>query len=103
MKIRVGDRVAVTTGKDRGREGKVLRVIPRSHGVVVEGVNKYKKHVKPRGKDQPGSIKERERPLPLANVTLVCPKCGRPTRVGYTVNKEGKKVRTCKKCKKEVG
>lgn len=103
MKIRNGDRVIVTSGKDRGREGKVIASLPDQHRVVVEGVNKYVRHIKPKGKDQPGKREERERPVSLAHVMLVCPKCSQPARVGFTVNKEGKKVRVCKQCRKEIG
>lgn len=102
MKLKVGDAAVVTAGKDKGREGKIVRVLPVSQRVVVEGVNKYKRHVKPRGKGQPGSIAERERPLPVANVALVCPRCKQPTRVGYQETREGKKIRVCRKCNGEV-
>lgn len=100
-KFRNGDRVVVTTGKDRGREGKIIRVLSASDRVVIGGVNLYKRHRKPRGKDQPGKIDERERPLPVANIMLLCPKCGQSARVGFVVDKNGKKVRICKRCKKE--
>lgn len=102
MKLKVADVVSVTSGKDKGREGKVARVIPLRHLVIVEGVNKYKRHLRRRGKDQPGSIIERERPLPVANVALICPQCKQPTRVGYRENREGKKVRICRKCEREL-
>lgn len=105
-KLRSGDRVVVTAGKDRGREGKILRMLPDEDRAIVEGVNRYKRHRKPRGKDQPGKIEERERPLPVANVMLLCPKCGQPARVGFTVKRnaenKGKKTRVCKRCGKEL-
>lgn len=101
MKLRKGDTVLVTGGKDKDRRGKIVRVLPDLEKVVVEGVNKYKKHLKPRGKDQPGSIIERERPLPVANVSLICPKCKEQTRVGHEMKKD-KKVRICKKCGEEI-
>lgn len=102
MKIKVGDKILVTAGKDKGREGKVTLVLPGKQSLVVEGVNKYKRHLKSRGKSQPGQIIERERPLPVANVALVCLKCKQQSRVGYQVNREGKKVRVCRKCKGEI-
>lgn len=102
MKIHVGDRVIVTSGRDRGREGKVVTSLPDEYRVVVEGVNKYVRHTKPKGKDQPGKREDRERPIHLAHVMLLCPKCGQPTRVGFTMNTEGKKMRRCKECKKEI-
>lgn len=101
MKLHKGDTVLVTGGKDKDRRGKIVRVLPDLEGVIVEGVNKYKKHLKPRGKDQPGSIIERERPLPVANVALICPKCKEQTRVGYEMKKD-KKARICKKCGEEI-
>lgn len=101
MKIRNGDRVIVTAGKDRGREGKVVESVSGDR-VVVEGVNKYVRHIKPKGKDQPGKREEKERPISLAHIMLLCPTCSQPTRVGFMVNKEGKKVRRCKECGKEI-
>lgn len=101
MKVKTGDMVLITAGKDKGRRGKVARVLPGLQKVIVAGVNKYKKHLKPRGKDHPGSIIDRERPLPVANIALVCPKCKKQTRVGYEMKKD-KKVRICRKCKEEL-
>lgn len=101
MKLHKGDTVLVTAGKDQGRRAKIAKVLPHLGKVVVEGVNKYKKHLKPRGKDQPGSIIDRERPLPVANVALICPSCKKQTRVGYEM-KENKKVRICRKCGKTI-
>lgn len=101
MKLHKGDTVLVTGGKDKDRRGKIVRVLPDLEKVVVEGVNKYKKHLKPRGKDQPGSIIERERPLPVANVSLICPKCKEQTRVGHEMKKD-KKIRICRKCGEEI-
>ena len=101
MKIRNGDRVIVTAGKDRGREGKVVESVS-GYRVVVEGVNKYVRHIKPKGKDQPGKREERERPISLAHIMLLCPACNQPTRVGFMMGKEGKKVRMCKQCKKQL-
>ena len=102
MKLKIKDKVLVTAGKDKGREGSIIKVLPSSSRVVVEGINKYKRHIKPRGKDQPGSILDRERPLPMANVALICPKCKKPTRIGFLVNKEGDKTRICRKCQEEL-
>jgi large subunit ribosomal protein L24 len=102
MKLKVGDTVLVTTGKDKGREGKISQVLPRSERVVIEGINIYKRHLKPRGQSQPGQIVERARPLPVANVSLKCLRCRQQTRIGYQLNREGKKVRICRKCKSEI-
>lgn len=102
MKLRKNDTVIITAGKDQGRQGKILEINRRPQKVVVAGANKYKRHIKPRDKKQAGQIIDRERPLPVANVALLCPKCQQPTRVGYKFNRENKKVRICNKCKEEI-
>lgn len=99
MKIKKGDLIRVTAGKDRGREGKVERAWPDK--ILVPGVNQYKKHVKPQGEGKPGEIVTLARPLPVGNVALVCPKCKQQTRVGYKFIND-KKVRVCRKCKNEI-
>jgi len=102
MKIKVGDQVLVTAGKDKGKRGKVTKILPRSSRVIVEKANIYVRHIKPKGKGQPGQILKRERPLTVANVAIVCPKCKQQTRVGYSIDREGKKVRVCRKCEGEI-
>lgn len=102
MKIKIGDQVLVTAGKDKGKRGKVTGVLPRSRRVVAEKINVYVRHIKPKGKGQAGQILKRERPLTIANVALVCPKCKEQTRVGYKITREGKKVRICRKCEGEI-
>lgn len=99
MKFRVGDKVKITGGKDKGKEGKIKQVLPKKDRVVVEGVNKYKRHLKPRQTGGSGQVIERERPLPAAKIAIVCPKCNKLTRVGYIVDKRKNKQRICKKCK----
>jgi len=101
VRIRKGDKVKVIKGKDRGREGTVERVLPRERKVVVTGLNIYKKAVRARRQDQKGGIMEITKPLPVENVMLVCPKCQKPTRVGYQVVGD-KKLRFCKKCQQEL-
>lgn len=96
--VRKGDTVVVITGKDKGKKGKVLRVIPSQRRVVVEGVNIVKRHTRPNPKLQQGGIIEKEAPLDSSNVMLVCTKCDRPTRVGRRLLPDGNKVRVCKKC-----
>lgn len=96
MKLRRDDTVLVRRGKDRGKTGKILRVLPRAHKVVVAGVNMVKKHTKPTPKAPHGGIVSFEAPLAVANVALVCPHCGKPTRVGKQVTKDGI-VRICKR------
>ena len=100
MKIKKGDKVGVIKGKDRGRENAVEKVLSKEGKVLVSGLNVYKKAVRPTQKSQKGGIVEVTKPLPVENVMLVCPKCQKPTRVGYKVE-EGKKQRICKKCQGE--
>ena len=98
MKIKVGDTVKITAGKNKGQTGKVERVLPTSSGVIVAGLNLSKKHVKAKS-NTPGQIIQIAKPLPTGNIALLCPKCGQPTRVGYSLAQDGKKVRLCRKCK----
>lgn len=102
MKVRRGDTVKILSGKDRGRRGKVLRVLPRRERVLVEGVNLKKKHRRSRRQDKKGEIILLPAPLSISAVQLVCPQCGKPTRVGYGWNEAGSKVRKCKKCGKPL-
>jgi large subunit ribosomal protein L24 len=97
LKIKRDDNVVVLTGKDKGRSGKVLRVLPKESRVVVEGVNKIKRHTKPGFGGQAGGIIEREAPLHISNVALADPKDGKPTRVGFTKLKDGTKVRIARR------
>jgi large subunit ribosomal protein L24 len=97
--IRKNDSVVVTTGKDRGKRGRVLKVLPEKNRVVVEGVNFIKRHTKPNPQKQiKGGVVEREAPLHASNVQFICPECGKPTRLGRTVLSDGRKVRICRKC-----
>lgn len=102
MKIKKNDKVYVIAGKDRGKSGEVTRVLTKAGAVVVAGINIAKKAVKPSKKNAQGGIVEITRPLPVSNVALVCPACGKPARIGYVVAKDGKKTRICKKCKVAV-
>jgi large subunit ribosomal protein L24 len=102
MNIRKGDRVRVLTGKDRGKEGEVMRAIPTAGKVIVEGVNIARKHQRPTRATQQGGIIDRDMPLPVSNVALVCPSCGKPTRVGYKIDASGQKARVCKRCGGEI-
>jgi large subunit ribosomal protein L24 len=98
MKIRKGDRVQVLTGKDRGKTGTVTRSIPARGKVIVDGVNVAKKHQKPTSATQQGGIIDKEMPIPVANVAIVCNSCSKPTRIGYRFEADGTKVRVCRKC-----
>jgi len=101
MKIKKGDNVAVTVGKDRGRQAKVETVNTKAATVYLAGINQYKKHKKPQAGGQPGEIVTLSRPVKLANVALVCPKCKQITRVGFRQTGE-KKLRICRKCEMEI-
>ena len=95
--VKKGDKVQVLSGKDRGKQGVVLRALPAENKVVVEGVSVVKKAVKPNAANQQGGIVSQEAPIDASNVNLVCPECGKVTRVGH--EKDGKnKLRVCKKC-----
>ena len=97
MKLKKGDNVLVLSGNDKGKTGEVLEVIPKTQRVVVKGVNIRKKHVKPRKAGEEGGIIPSEFPIHSSKVNVLCPKCGKATRIGYVVE-DGKKVRVCKKC-----
>ena len=97
MKIKKGDTVKVLSGNDKGKTGEVLEVIPKTQKVIVKGVNIRKKHVKPRKQGEEGGIISVEVAIPSAKANVVCPKCGKTTKVGYSVEKD-EKVRICKKC-----
>ena len=97
--IRKNDNVVVTTGKDRGKRGRVVRVVPDKNRVIVEGVNLIKRHTKANPqRNIKGGLVEREAPLHASNVQLVCPECGKPTRIGRKILGDGRKVRVCRKC-----
>ena len=97
--IRRNDNVVVITGKDRGKRGRVLKVDPAKNRLIVEGVNFIKRHTKPNPQRQiKGGVVEREAPLHASNVQLLCPECGKPTRLGKRVLGDGRKVRICRKC-----
>ena len=97
MNIKKNDKVVVLSGKDKGKEGKVLEAMPADKKVIVEGVNVATCHVKPRKQGEEGGIIRREIPMYASKVMLVCPKCGKATRGGHKTV-DGKNVRACKKC-----
>lgn len=96
MKLKTGDKVVVITGKDKGKEGKITKVLKETNKVVVENVNIAKKHVKPNGQTA-GSIVEMEMPIHASNVMILDPKTNKRTRIGHEIDKNGKKIRTSKK------
>jgi len=101
MKIKKGDKILITRGKDRGKNGNVEKIFPKEGRVLIPGLNLFKKHLKPQGEGKPGGIIEISRPIDVSNVVLICPKCNQPTRVGYQLlGKE--KLRICKKCQSPI-
>ena len=101
MSIRKDDTVIVLSGKDKGKQGKVLSVLPKESKVIVEKVNIVSRHTKPRKQGEEGGILKKEAPIYACKVQKVCPKCNKPTRIGHKVE-GGKKVRVCKKCGAEI-
>ncbi len=101
MKLRIGDEILVTAGKDKGKKGKVDKVLPTISKVAVAGINMYKRNSKGSGKVKQAGIIDIVRPISVANVSLVCPKCKLATRIGY-VQKGDKKNRVCKKCEQII-
>jgi large subunit ribosomal protein L24 len=97
MKIRKGDRVRVLAGKDRGKEGEVIRAIPEKGKVIVSGVNTAKRSQKPTRATQQGGIIDKDMPVDVSNVAVLSPGDGRPTRVGYRFDDQGNKVRVCRR------
>ena len=96
MKVIKNDNVTILSGKYNGSTGKVLKVFTKDSRVIVEGVNIIKKHTKPSQKNQQGGIVEKEAPINVSNVMVICGKCNKPTRVGYKILEDGTKVRVCK-------
>lgn len=105
MKLKKGDKVKIAKGKDAGKTGKVIQVFPKDEKIVIEGLNIYIKNVRPRRQGEKGQKVEFPAPVSAANVRLICPKCNKPTRVGYkklTGESKNKKARLCKKCQEVI-
>ena len=106
MKIKKGDTILVTEGKDKGKKSKVLKALPKDGKLLIEGVNIIKKHQKARKQGGKGEIIKRPAPIDSSNVKIICPKCNKASRVGYIVSenskKKGTKSRICKKCNQEI-
>ncbi len=102
MKIKKNDNVLVIAGKDKGKKGKVRFAYPKHQKVIVEGVNFVKKHARATGQARQAGIIDREAPLAVSNVMLLCEKCHKPARIGYRFLEDGKKVRYCKNCQEVV-
>ncbi len=98
MQIRKNDSVMVITGKERGKTGKVLRVLPDKDAIIIERINLVKRHSKPRGPQQPGGIVEKEASIHVSNLMIMCDKCNAPVRMGTKILSDGKKIRICRRC-----
>ncbi len=101
MKIKKGDRVRVLTGKDRGKEGEVMRAIPEKQKLIVDGVNVAKRHQRATRATTQGGIIDKDMPIPVSNVAILCPTDG-PTRVGYRFDEEGNKIRVAKRTGEDI-
>ena len=99
MGIKKNDSILVISGKEKGKRGRVLSVYPLKDSLLIEKINMIKKHMKPSRKYAQGGIIEKEAPIHMSNVMLICPKCNKPTRISNTSLQGGKKVRVCKKCR----
>jgi large subunit ribosomal protein L24 len=102
MKIKKEDTVLVIVGKDKGKKGKVRQIMPKDNVLIIEGVNIIKRHMKARGQARQAGIIEREAPLQISNVMLVCPKCSKPVRIQSKILEDGKRVRICGKCNEVI-
>ena len=101
-RIKKNDIVMVIAGREKGKSGKVMRVIPKKDRAIVEKLNIVKRHLKPSQQSRQGGILEREAPIQMSNLMLICSKCTDPTRVGFRILEDNRKVRYCKKCKEVI-
>ncbi|MBI1866200.1 MAG: 50S ribosomal protein L24 [Candidatus Staskawiczbacteria bacterium] len=101
MKFKKGDKVLIISGKDKGRTGKIIKSLLREGTVLVEGINLKKKHVKAKKQGEKGQVVSSPSPLNISNIKIICPKCGKATRIAYNMEK-GEKNRICKKCKSKI-
>ncbi len=97
MKIKKGDQIIVTIGKDKGKKGKAEKIFPKESKIFVPGVNMVKRHEKKRDEKHPGGIIEAAKPISVAKIAVICPKCGKQTRLGFRIVKNTKE-RICRKC-----
>jgi len=102
MHVKTNDTVVVLSGRDKGKQGKVMSADPNDGKVLVQGVNVAKRHKKPRKQGEPGGIITKETPIYASKVMRVCPKCDKPTKPAHIIKDDGKKVRVCKKCDAEI-
>ncbi|MBI2635530.1 MAG: 50S ribosomal protein L24 [Parcubacteria group bacterium] len=102
MRIKKGDNIIVISGKDKGKQGKVIKVLSKEGKIIVENVNMKKKHQRPKTGGKKGEKIEVPRALSTSSVMLLCKSCGKPTRIGYNLSSDGRKTRICKKCRLET-
>ena len=102
LSIKKNDTVLVMTGKEKGKRGRVISVYPSKDRLLIEKLNIIKKHMKPTKKYAQGGIIEKEAPIHVSNVMLICPKCSKPTSIGTSILQDGRKVRACKKCREVI-
>lgn len=100
--LKLNDQVEIITGKDKGRVGKIIKLISKSNKAVVERANMVKRHMKPTAQNQQGQILEKEAPIHVSNLKLVCPNCAKTVRVASRILEDGTKVRVCKKCDESI-
>jgi len=102
LKLKKGDRVRVIAGKDKGKEGVISRSIPETGKVIVDGVNVARRHQKPTRAMQQGGIIDKDMPIQVSNLAMLCSSCGKPTKVGFRFEPDGTKVRKCRKCGSDI-
>jgi len=102
LKVKKNDKVRVISGKDKGKTGKVLRIEPDKNRIYIERMNITKRHTRKKGQNQPGGIISKEGPIHLSNVRVICPNCGKLSRVGFEIKDSGEKVRICRKCGQQI-
>jgi len=102
MKIKRNDIVKMLAGKDKGKTGKVLKIFPAKNRIIVEGVNYLKKHAKKTQENPKGGVIQRENSINISNAAIICTRCSKPTRVGFTKLSDGAKARICKNCKETI-
>ncbi len=102
LKIKKSDKVIVLSGKEKGKQGRILSIIPKKNRVIIERVNMIKRHMKPSRQYSQGGIIEKEGTLHISKIMLVCPRCQKPSRISNHILDDGRKVRLCKRCKEVI-
>lgn len=102
LSVKKNDTVVVIAGREKGKKGRVLSVYPQKDKLLIEKINIIKKHMKPTRKQTQGGIIEKEAPIHISNIMLICPKCNKPTRIGNSILQDGRKLRMCKKCREVI-